>query len=584
MEVETTGKAARKIPKNTLIIGLIAFTLMMLAITGQFTYTVLKSDKVYNGINIGQQNVGGMSRQDLTNFLEANYSNRIKDLKISINAKNFTESIDFSKAGVKYDVSAAVEQAFQIGRTGNMFERLSEIIQTSVNTTTLAVPYTFDKETINVAIQSIYSKIHSPVKEASLEITESKVVLTSGQHGESIEKDKLFNNIEEMIGKCTGGNIEVPIVMTSPKKIDVEALYKEISLETIDAKAEVKDNQITVTPHTVGRSINKTSLSSIVQEIGKTENSPEILPVEFIQPKFTTEMLNAKLLKDTLGKMHTQFYTGNQNDANRGVNIRLAVSKINGTVLAPGQVFSFNEVVGPRTAAGGYKAAHAYIGGKIVDDIGGGICQVSTTLYNSVLFSDMEVTQRTNHMFTVGYVPYGRDAAVSYPDVDFKFRNSSSLPIKIEGWVTPGNQIHFAIKGTNENPGKTISINPQTVSTIAPPPVTYIDDPTLPEGTEKVEQSAMTGFIIDTYKIVKQDGTVVSNEKIHRSNYKALGKKVRRGTMKVETPVDATVNPPVNPEEIEQQPPANETVLPPSGETELPPAGETELPPASVEQ
>lgn len=533
MELETRDKAAGRIPKNIVPISALAFILLILAIGAQITYTVLKSDKVYSGVLIDQHNAGGLTRPELTDLLDKNYRSKVDTEELSVKAKDVVEKIKFSEAKVNYDISSAVDKAFEVGRSGNIFDRLSDIIKTSTNSIKLTVPYTFDKERMQKVVTAIYDKTFTEVKELDIKINNDNVVLLSGHHGESIEKDKLFAQIEALISSCNGGNIEVPVVTTPPKKVDIEELYKRISLEAADARADVKDNSVTILPHVVGRSIDKSSLASIVEEVEKSEDAQKVLPVEFIKPKVTTEMARANIFKDTLGTMSTQFHTGNQNDSNRGVNIRLAVSKINGTVLAPGQVFSFNTVVGERSEAGGYKAAHAYISGKIVDDIGGGICQVSTTLYNAILFSDLNVTERTNHMFTVGYVPYGRDAAVSYPGVDFKFRNSTNWPVKLEGFVTKGNQLVFSLKGTNETPGKTITITPQTIKTIEPPPIQYIDDPNLPAGTEKVENEAMKGYVIDTFKITKQDGKVVKEEKLHRSTYKALAKTIRKGIKKV---------------------------------------------------
>ncbi|MCX7712027.1 MAG: VanW family protein [Clostridia bacterium] len=564
MDAEVQKRTGRKLSKNIIAISLIAFILLMLAIAGQITYTVLQSDKVYKGVYVDQHSVGGLSRQELTDFLEKNYQAKAKNQVVSIHAKDVTQKIEYQKIKVKYDTSAAVSKAFEVGRSGNIFDRLFEIIKTSSTAVKITVPYSYDKESAQKAVQAFYDKTVVPVREADIKVNPNNVVLVSGQHGEAIEKDKLLEQVEILIAACSSGDLEVPLIKTEPKKIDINDLFKKVSREAVDAKFEVKDKAVSVVPHIVGMNIDKNSLETIVQDLEKAENSQKVLPVEFITPKITTEMAQANLFKDTLGSMSTQFYTGNQNDANRGVNIRIAVDKINGTVLLPGQVFSFNSTVGPRSEAGGYKSAFTYVGGKIVPGIGGGICQVSTTLYNALLFSDMNVTERTNHMFTVGYVPYGRDAAVSYPDVDLKFKNSTNWPVKIEGWVTKGNQIGFSVKGTNETPGRTITINPQTVKVIDPPTTTkYVDDPTLPEGTEKLDHDAMKGCIIDTYKIVKQDGKVVKEEKLHRSVYKAFEKTVKRGTKKV-------AGAPAKPQGTTQPAAAGEAEIPPAKPTPQP--------------
>lgn len=543
MDAEVQGRVAKPFPKKIAVFSLVAFILLMLAIASQVTYTVLKNDNVYKGVYINDIDVAGLSREEITDLLKTRFQDKAKDNEVLFTAKDQSEKISLSDINLSYDIDAAVEKAMEVGRSGNIIGRLSSIVKTSKEPVKIPLTSRYDENKVKSAIDSLYSKTLTPVKEADLSISNDKVILYSGHSGESIEKEKLYTEIDTLIQSASGGKLEVPLVKIPPAKIDVEAIYGKVSQQPVDATAKVENNSVSVVPHVVGRSIEKSSLEAIASELDKTENTEKVLPVVFTQPKVTSAMASANLLKDTLSTFNTQFYTGNQNDANRGVNIRIAVSRINGTVLAPGQVFSFNDVVGPRTEAGGYKTAHTYAGGTIVDDIGGGICQVSTTLYNSVLFSDMNVVERHNHMFTVGYVPFGRDAAVSYGSVDFKFKNSTNWPLKIEGWVTKGNQIFFSLKGTNETPGKTVSINPKTIKTLEPPPVRYVNDPTLLEGTERVDHEAMRGYVVDTYKVIKIDGKVTSEEKIHQSTYKALERLVKKGTKKAPVPPPAQTPP-----------------------------------------
>ena len=199
-----------------------------------------------------------------------------------------------------------------------------------------------------------------------------------------------------------------------------------------------------------------------------------------------------------LASYTTHFSTDSQNNINRGVNIRLSSSIINGKVLGPGDEFSFNDVVGPRTRDRGYLSAYVYTNGKIVPDVGGGICQVSSTLYNAVIFSGLETVYRMNHMFTVGYVPYGQDQLFHTAELDFIFK---TIPIDgKDNAYTTNNSVKFEIVGTNENPERKIEIvNVQISST--PAPVKYIDDPNMAQGTSVVIQSGKAGYVYDTYKL-----------------------------------------------------------------------------------
>ncbi len=219
------------------------------------------------------------------------------------------------------------------------------------------------------------------------------------------------------------------------------------------------------------------NLRILLKTIKNEFDTKKELPVSFIEPEIKTENIGDYLFRDVLASYTTHFSTDSQNNINRGVNIRLSSSIINGKVLGPGDEFSFNDVVGPRTRDRGYLSAYVYTNGKIVPDVGGGICQVSSTLYNAVLFSGLETVYRMNHMFTVGYVPYGQDAAVSYNELDFIFKNNTNWPVKINAYAT-NNSVKFEIVGTNENPERKIEIvNVQISST--PAPVKYIDDPNM---------------------------------------------------------------------------------------------------------
>ena len=154
----------------------------------------------------------------------------------------------------------------------------------------------------------------------------------------------------------------------------------------------------------------------------------------------------------------------NAGDSNRSYNIALACKKINGVVLGPGDIFSYNDTVGPRTASRGFRTANVYVGNKVEPGIGGGICQVSSTLFNTAVLSDLNIVYRTNHSLTVSYVPLGRDATVSDGSIDFKFENSTGEPIKIVASASGGTNT-ISIYGKKQNPNRTISMTTERTAT-----------------------------------------------------------------------------------------------------------------------
>ncbi|HEX9062722.1 MAG TPA: VanW family protein [Clostridia bacterium] len=529
----TKSKKTIRINKKRLTItGIIVLVVIGMLVTAPIVYGFCQGDKIFKCVYVNDKSVGGMSKDSLGDFLKTNYQDKQKDTELVVKIDGKTKSIKLSDLAIKYDLQGISDKAFSVGRTGGFFERVKHSLKSIVSgEETITVTYSLDEGKLNNYIDSIVKSADLGLKQPELIINDNKVSIRSGHTGKTVDEAKLKDEIKKAIETLKVTEIEAPVTTAAPSKIDAADYYKKIIQEPANAKTKVTNNKLEIIPHVVGRSIEKAQLESIISEVEKTEDSEKEVPVQLKQPKITTQDLKNGLFKDTLGYMETQFYTDSVNNSNRGVNIRLAVQKINGRILAPGDVFSFNQVVGPRSEEGGYKTAHTYVAGQIVDGIGGGICQVSTTLYNAVLFSDLDVLERSNHQFTVGYVPLGRDAAVSYDDTDLKFKNSTNWPLKVEGWVTDDNQICFSVVGTNENPGKKISLEPKTVKTLNPD-VIYIDDPTMPQGTQDVIQEAMPGYVIDTYKTVTVNGKVISRDKIHTSTYQALNRKIKRGTKK----------------------------------------------------
>lgn len=544
----TKLEVQKRNPKNKVFIILLIAVCLLFAVSSIYSISTLAYSKSYSGISINNQNVGKMTREEILSKLKENYSDKANNSKIVLKYKSAKKEISFTEIAVKYDLEKAVNEIMNIGREGNILNRLTKISEIKKAGKSIDLIYSYDTNMLKSIIDNFNNETIVNVKEVDLKIENSKVTLITGHAGEKIDTDDIYKTIEESIKSCSSIEHEVKTVTTQPSAISVDDIYNKVCAEPLDAKAKLDDkNKLSVVPHSEGRTIDKTELASIISEIEKKPDTERVLPVKFVTPKITTSLFNANLFKDALSTSSTTFSTASQANANRGVNIKLASSKINGKILLPGETFSFNDVVGPRTADRGYKMAHVYQGGKIIDDIGGGICQVSTTLYNATLKADLQTVTRRNHMFTVGYVPFGQDAAVSYGATDFKFKNNTSMPVKILVNITSNNRIVFSILGTNENPSKTIEISNVQISK-TPAPVKYIDDPTLAEGTTSVIDSGKTGYVIDTYKTVKIGGQVVSKTKIHRSTYTTLTRKIKRGTKKVSgtssAPAHATITPP----------------------------------------
>lgn len=363
-------------------------------------------------------------------------------------------------------------------------------------------------------------------------IDQESVTLCTGIPGQEADMEHLKTEIIKSVQTLKSARIVIPIIERQPPAIDVETTLQMLNKEPVNAEF-VKTSRTTyeIKPHEAGRRIEREKLLEIIDYAENRENTEyeEIpIPVEILPPSLTEADLRAQLFRDTLSTYTTHFNTDNENNYNRSINIGLAAERINGTLLLPGEEFSFNKIVGPRTPEKGYKIAHVFIEGQIRDGTGGGICQVSTTLYNAVLRANLKVTERHNHMFTVGYVPLGHDAAVSYGYADLVFKNTTAHPMRIIAKVTADNYLNFKILSTNDYPNLKVRLATKTISS-TPLTIQYIDDLSLPQGTYIVEENGMDGYVVDTYISVLNGESLIKEEKIHRSYYQMLPRKIRRG-------------------------------------------------------
>lgn len=235
-----------------------------------------------------------------------------------------------------------------------------------------------------------------------------------------------------------------------------------------------------------GRKLNKESLTkTLTDDINKSNTKDSIIDAPFtqVQAGTTAEML-AKV-NTKVSSFSTEY--GSKSSAERANNIAVAVKAINGTVLMPGDVFSFNDIVGKRTAEKGYKEAPVIVGNKVETDFGGGICQVSSTLYNAILRANVKATERTHHTLPSSYVSLGMDATVDFGNIDYKFKNTLSYPMYIESYTYNGN-ICFNIYSDASLTSKKYELYNNVYKTISPG-ITYIDDSSMPVGkTEEVQK------------------------------------------------------------------------------------------------
>ena len=354
--------------------------------------------------------------------------------------------------------------------------------------------------------------------------------------------DFLIQLTETLQARMKAQNFElVSSYNDAPIKNLASQISKEVDQEVVDATIKYVGSVFLITEEKVGRKLDQENLiSMITEQLNKVEVAVLELPVDIVEP--IVKRSDLAVIKDNLGEFSTKF---NAADVDRSSNIRVATNSTNNVLVRPGEVYSVNEILGPRLAKFGYKDAKVIINNELVPGIGGGVCQVSSTLYNAVLLSNLKIIERQNHSLTLSYVGLGRDATISGDYIDFKFMNNTDYPIYVYGEVK-GSWVKFIVFGKSEHPGRTVKINSQTIKMLNPT-VTIIEDPTLPIGTEVVEKKSYVGYVVKTQRIVYENGKEILRENLGNSNYRVVNGVKRVGTKVVAPPVIVPTIPPAIP-------------------------------------
>ncbi len=339
-----------------------------------------------------------------------------------------------------------------------------------------------------------------------------------GQSGNVVQRYKAAKDLEN---KNIVYNLEFDIDRELTAHI-LEERCSVYNLKAMDATLSRQDDGFVVLPGQTGQVVDEAVSTELLYDFFNGawdgENASVELAIVVDESRGTQEELMK--VKDVLGTFSTSFKTSG---SSRSANVRNGCSLINGTILYPGDEFSTYEAVSPFSTANGYYMAGSYLNGQVVDSLGGGICQVSTTLYNAVLLAELEVTERHNHSMIVSYVDPSADAAIAESSgKDFKFVNNTEAPIYIEGYTTDDKQIFFTIYGMEtRDSSRKVSYESEVISKTYPDTEVIYTDPAAPIGSISV-QSAHVGYKANLWKVVTENGQEISREMVNSSTYKMV--------------------------------------------------------------
>ncbi len=389
--------------------------------------------------------------------------------------------------------------------------------------------------------------IKTPEKEYPLVLSKinakydiSEVVNEAYNYGKDLNMFKKHEIIKNPIAK------NYPLTLSYDKeevKNFITDIEKEVNQDAVNAKLSmIYSGKFQISNDKSGIKLKSDELTATLTSSLSGQLSKDIIieaPMEETKAAVTAEQLKSI---DTKIVAYATNFAGSA--AGRANNIKLATKTVNGTLLMPGEVFSFNGVVGPRTAQKGYMEAGVIIGNKFDSGIGGGICQVSSTLYNAVLRGGLNALERRNHSLPVGYLERGMDATVDYGSIDFKFKNTTDYPIYIEGVINDTN-VGFNLYSSSSLTKYRYELTNEVYQPTEPK-VTRIMDPTLYEGEEVVETTPRQGFRVKVYRKTIQNNTVIKTETVSDDLYKPVDGVIKYG-VKPKPPAPAPAPTPPTP-------------------------------------
>lgn len=428
-----SGKAGRRLAKTVTLTLVIVLTLAAIITTTVAVagHRIINSEKIFPGVTVGEISVGGLTQAEAARALEVKGWNEAVGGTLNVSLPLDTGcQLDYLEAGVSLNIDKAVAAAYRFGRTGSVLEGIRSYLYGMNHTTDVSAGETaLDQDYIRTRLQDAIEQFNLAAADQGHQVNEasSTMVLLKGAGQMIIDEEALYDKVVEALeNRETELSYEPEISrVTMP---DFEALHAELFTEPKNARYDPESE--TIEPDVKGVDFDVEEAERLWQEaaIGKEV----VIPVVITQPAVTEQSLNDMLFRDMLGERSTSFWGSTDNRIN---NIEIVANKLNGLVLQPGEEFSYNGYVGERTEAAGFKTADAYVNGQVKPELGGGICQVSSTLYNAVLSAQLEVTERSCHMFRVGYLPAGLDATVSWPGPDLKFVNSRDYPVRLVAWI-----------------------------------------------------------------------------------------------------------------------------------------------------
>lgn len=509
----------RKQKKNQWILGMAI--LLVLGTGYLIACAMAKGENIVRNVYVNEEKVGGMDEQEAAEKIQQKFEKDYRDVSLIVKANGQNYKVSMYDC-LTIDAGAAAKEAMSYAR-GSFLTRGFALLKAELFQHKITWNPQIKEEALLVQCidRSGLSAINTTVQ-TTYEVTKDSLIFTKGKTGVSVDQKGLVKAIRQAVRDADYETvIESPMLKGKVEPTDVQAVYDQIHTKkrnaTLDPK---KDYQIVKSVRGISFDVD----SARTAFDAAAEGEQVVVPLKVKKPKISTKNLKKHLFKDVLGSCTTNV----SGSYARISNVALAAKTLNGKILLPGETFSYNDALGQRTTARGYKSAPAYSNGQSVQELGGGICQVSSTLYKATLLSNLEIVEHHNHSYVSAYIGIGMDATVSWGGPDYQFKNDTDYPIKLSA-VYSGGQLTCKIYGAKLNDHKvemvadTLKVNGRGT--------VYQDDPSLEQGKTEVVSSGHDGYVVQTYrKIYDGDGKLLSSKKEAYCVYRKQDTVIRRGT------------------------------------------------------
>ena len=509
---------------------------------------------------VGGQDVGGLTRAEAAWAINSALDSLRTESGVRITLEDGEEVayLTYDELGATFDAGALADEAYESSHSGNVLADGWNLLTSALGRKTVVTPEP-NAGWAETAAEKLAAAGYLPAEDFSYEVADGDtLLLTKARDGRNVDRNTLKTRLDGADADASGArSVDLPYTVIGADQGDLKALGELLGGEMANAKYDAETE--TIVPERAALSFDVAQAQMLLD--AAAPGAQISVPAEASEPEITAEELEQVLFRDVLGTYTTRVGGA----AGRKANVRLTAERVNGKVLNSGEVFDYYELCGPFSAANGYQSAPGYLQGKTVEMDGGGACQCSSTTYAAALLANLEIVARTAHGFASDYIGLGLDATVSGGGPEFQFRNNTPYPIKIETVYSPNNRLTVNILGTKTD-DTSVKMRTVTLSSTPPPEDEVIETDELAPGERKVEQTAYTGYVVDTYRQVYDgQGNLLSETYEGRSRYKARGRIVLVG--------------PGGLEETSAEPPAAETPADsPAGQPAEPAPAPSEIP------